>query len=233
MNRQEFIEALLGKRAALIDMDGVLYDSMPRHARAWRQTMLELGIDCPEEEFFLYEGMTGPATINLLMQREKGRILSDTECREIYAVKAGLFRRQGDVEVMAGAQRMISALVAGGLRRVLVTGSAQSTLLNRLDTEYPGAFPGDMRVTALDVVHGKPDPEPYLRGLSKAGVSADEAIVIENAPLGVRAGKRAGVLTVAVTTGPIAREAFEKEGADIIFSSMPEFAAAVEEAFCQ
>lgn len=177
--------------------------------------------------------MTGPATINLLMQREKGRILSDTECREIYAVKAGLFRRQGDVEVMAGAQRMISALVAGGLRRVLVTGSAQSTLLNRLDTEYPGAFPGDMRVTALDVVHGKPDPEPYLRGLSKAGVSADEAIVIENAPLGVRAGKRAGVLTVAVTTGPIAREAFEKEGADIIFSSMPEFAAAVEEAFCQ
>lgn len=56
MNRQEFIEALLGKRAALIDMDGVLYDSMPRHARAWRQTMLELGIDCPEEEFSCMRG---------------------------------------------------------------------------------------------------------------------------------------------------------------------------------
>jgi beta-phosphoglucomutase-like phosphatase (HAD superfamily) len=52
--------------------------------------------------------------------------------------------------------------------------------------------------------------------------------VIENAPLGVRAGKAAGIFTVAVTTGPVPREAFEKEGADIIFPSMPAFADYLE-----
>jgi len=51
---------------------------------------------------------------------------------------------------------------------------------------------------------------------------------VENAPLGVRAGKAAGCFTVAVTTGLIPREAFGKEGADIIFGSMPEFAGWLE-----
>ena len=95
--------------------------------------------------------------------------------------------------------------------------------------DYPGAFPAGKRVTALDVTHGKPDPEPYLKGLEKAGVKSDEAFVIENAPLGVRAGKAAGLFTIAVTTGPIPREAFEREGADLIFPSMDAFADALPE----
>ncbi|GFI56710.1 validoxylamine A 7'-phosphate phosphatase [Muribaculaceae bacterium] len=120
------------------------------------------------------------------------------------------------------------ALKKRDLRRVLVTGSAQAKLLDGVNRDYPGIFlPGD-RVTALDVTNGKPDPEPYLKGLAIAGLQAQEAIVIENAPLGVRAGKAAGIFTVAVTTGPVPREAFEKEGADIIFPSMPAFADYLE-----
>ena len=53
--------------------------------------------------------------------------------------------------------------------------------------------------------------------------------MIENAPLGVRSGKGAGLFTVAVTTGPIPREAFVKEGADLILPSMPAFADALPE----
>ena len=79
-------------------------------------------------------------------------------------------------------------------------------------------------MTALDVTHGKPDPEPYLKGLQLAGCKADEAIVIENAPLGVLAGHRAGCFTIGVTTGPIPEAEMTKAGADIVYSSMPEFA---------
>ena len=211
-----FEEAIKGKKAALIDMDGVLYDSMPRHSQAWHETMLELGLDIPKEEFFLYEGMTGPATINLLMEREKGKSLSLDECRVIYARKAERFKAMGEPSTMPGAAEMIAALRRNGLKTILVTGSAQNTLLNRLENDYPGAFPPHRRVTALDVVNGKPHPEPYLRGLEKAGVNPDEAIVIENAPLGVRAAKAAGVFTIAWMTGPIPRDAFEAEGADLI-----------------
>ncbi len=216
-------------RAALIDMDGVLYDSMPHHARAWHQMMKEQGIETVPEEFFLYEGMTGPATINLIFNRELGREATPDEARRLYARKAELFVNSGRKVPMPGADRMLKALMKAEIPRVLVTGSAQSSLLNSLNDDYPGAFPEDMRVTALDVEHGKPDPEPYLKGAAKAGVEPENTIVIENAPLGVRAGKAAGAFTIAVTTGPIPREEFVKEGADMIFESMNEFADWLEE----
>lgn len=215
------------KKFALIDMDGVLYDSMPYHTLAWQQMMTEIGISTSREEFYLYEGMTGKATIDLIFQRELSRHASDEEASRLYRRKADLFVEMGRKERMRDADRMIRTLMDAGVGRVLVTGSAQNSLISRLNEDYPGAFSEDMRVTALDVKHGKPDPEPYLRGLDKAGVTADEAFVIENAPLGVRAGKNAGIFTIAVTTGPIPREAFEQEGADLIFPSMSAFADAL------
>lgn len=218
MEKMTFKEVIKGKKAALIDMDGLLYDSMKNHCRAWRQTMMEEGFDIPYEEFFLYEGMTGDATINLLMKREKGTTISQEECREIYRHKCEAFKALGPVDPMEGAKEMIRMLQEEGLKTVLVTGSAQNSLLNRLEEDFPGAFPPERRVTALDVKNGKPNPEPYLTGLKKAGAAPGEAIVLENAPLGVRAGKAAGIFTIAVMTGPIPRQAFIDEGADLILN---------------
>lgn len=210
-------------------MDGVLYDSMPFHALSWQKMMAEQGLDIPAEEFFLYEGMTGRDTIDLIFRRELGHGVSLEEARRLYDRKAQLFVEMGEKRLMPGAGRMLKALKDAGVGRVLVTGSAQSSLLSRLNDDYPGFFPDEMRVTALDVTRGKPDAEPYLKGLEKAGVGKDEAFVIENAPLGVRAGKAAGIFTIAVTTGPVPREAFVREGADLIFPSMPQFADVLPE----
>lgn len=215
------------QHAALIDMDGVLYDSMKYHTLAWQRMVSEQGIDCDRDEFYLYEGMTGKATIDLIWKRERGVSVSDDEVKRLYAIKARYFVEMGHKEAMPGADRMLQVLMKAGWDRVLVTGSAQSSLLERLDEDYPGAFVDGRRVTALDVTHGKPDPEPYIRGLQKLGACPCEAIVIENAPLGVQAGVAAGCFTVAVTTGPIPRKEFEKEKADLIFPSMPAFAEAL------
>lgn len=75
-------------------------------------------------------------------------------------------------------------------------------------------------VTAYDVKYGKPHPEPYLMGLQKAGVKADEAIVIENAPIGVKAGVAAGIFTIAVNTGPLDAQVLLDAGANVLFPSM-------------
>lgn len=217
-------DILKGKKAALIDMDGVIYDSMKYHARAFTRLMDELGVPCTPEDIYINEGQTGPAIINFLYNRAFGHGVDDETARKIYAKKTEYFYEIGQNDPMPGTDRMLLALEKRGIRRVLVTGSSQAALIENINRDYPGAFnPGD-RVTGNDVTKGKPDPEPYLKGLEIAGVKPEEAIVIENAPLGVRAGKAAGIFTVAVTTGPIPREAFEKEGADIIFPSMPAFA---------
>lgn len=215
-------------KAALIDMDGVLYDSMRGHAASWKKMCDEIGLDTDPDEFYMYEGMTGKATINLLMKRERGHEVSDEEAARLYAIKTANFRALGPAPVMPGAQRMIAALGALGMTRVLVTGSAQASLLDKLEHDYPGVFVDGRRVTALDVKHGKPDPEPYLKGASLVGAAPADCMVVENAPLGVRAGKAAGCFVCAVMTGPVPREEFVKEGADMIFNSMEEFADYLE-----
>ena len=84
-------------------------------------------------------------------------------------------------------------------------------------------FRRERMVTAFDVKYGKPNPEPYLMGLEKAGVKANEAIVIENAPIGVQAGVAAGIFTVAVNTGPLDGQVLLDAGADLLFPSMQAF----------
>lgn len=212
-------------RAALIDMDGTLYDSMPNHARAWHRMMQELGVECSVDEFFMYEGRTGASTINILFNRAKGRDATPEEIEEYYRRKTVYFTEQPPVSPMPGARDVMDLFVEVGLRRVLVTGSGQSTLLNRLDADYPGVFLPGMRVTSRDVKHGKPHPEPFIRAMQLAGVKPSQSIVLENAPLGVEAGDRAGAFTIGVTTGPVPREALVEAGAAVTFGSMPECAA--------
>lgn len=214
-------------RAALIDMDGVLYNSMPRHTVAWKRLCDELGIEATRDEFYLYEGMTGAATIQHIYQRQYGRKLSDGRLRELYARKARYFSEQGPAEPMPGADRMLATLRDAGIERVLVTGSAQHSILTSLNRDYPDAFADDKRVTALDVTHGKPDPEPYIMGQRKAGVSPEQAIVIENAPLGCQAGAASGSLVIAVATGPIPEATLRGSGAHLVLPSMPAFADAL------
>ncbi|MDE7410643.1 MAG: HAD-IA family hydrolase [Paramuribaculum sp.] len=211
-------------QAALIDMDGTLYDSMPRHAEAWRLMTSELGITLPIDDFFRFEGRTGASTINIIFQRAFGRNATEREVHDLYERKKELFNAMPSVSVMPGAQRMINILKSAGVMRVLVTGSGQNTLLNRLNTDFPEGFSDDLRVTSRDVKIGKPSPEPYLKAMSMAGVLAWQCIVIENAPLGVESGHAAGIFTIGVTTGPLKSDELMAAGADITFDSMTEFA---------
>ncbi len=212
-------------KVALIDMDGTLYDSMPRHARAWHRMATELGIDCTIEEFFAYEGRTGASTINILFRRALGRDATAEEVKELYGKKAKYFVEFGEAPVMPGAPEMLSGLVEHGIRPVLVTGSGQASLLEKLDCDFPGIFAPEMRITAHDVKRGKPDPEPYLIAMARAGATPWDCLVIENAPLGVQAGARSGALTIGVNTGPIPPQEMIDAGADVLYDSMPAFAS--------
>ena len=212
-------------KAALIDMDGTLYDSMPNHARAWMRLMNTIKVRAREEEFFLHEGCTGAWIINEMIQRRFGRPATDREKTELYALKAKFFADQPPVALMPGAVEMVDGFRQRGIDTILVTGSGQNSLLNRLETDFPGAFPPHKRVTSASVTHGKPHPEPFLKGLELAGALPSEAIAVDNAPLGVKSARDAGVFTVGVVTGPIPREKLLDAGAHAVYDSLDRFAA--------
>lgn len=212
--------------AALVDMDGTLYDSMGNHADAWVRMCAEYGIDAERDEMFLYEGMTGAQTIDILIRRSFGRSATKEECETMYRRKTEIFRAMPRVAVMPGAQELTGIMKAVGMRRVLVTGSGQNSLLDRIEDDFPGVFVPQMRITSRNVEHGKPHPEPYIRAMQLAGVSPSQAIAVENAPLGVKSAATAGAFTIGVVTGPVPRAELEKSGAAIVFDSMPECADA-------
>ena len=202
-------------------MDGVLFDSMPNHAYAWSHAMTQFGLEMTAYEAYLHEGRTGSGTINILAQRYWGRDATPEEMERIYAAKAAVFNTLPEPKPMPGALEALTAAKETGSKIVLVTGSAQTSLLERLEEHYPGFFRQELMVTGFDVKRGKPDPEPYLMGLQKAGgLKPWEAFVVENAPLGVQAGVAANIFTIAVNTGPLPDQALADCGADIIFPSM-------------
>jgi HAD superfamily hydrolase (TIGR01509 family) len=137
-----------------------------------------------------------------------------------------MFDNMPAAPIMKDADALLDCIRDAGMQRILVTGSGQTKLFDRLNEAFPGHFNENSMVTAFDVKQGKPFPEPYLMGLKKAGVAANEAIVIENAPLGVQAGRAAGIFTIAVNTGLLEDEVLLDAGCNLLFHNMSELKAA-------
>ena len=143
-------------------------------------------------------------------------------CRNsIYDEKSRLFHEMGDAPLMEGAMELMELLKQRGMTLCIVTGSGQRPLIRRVLNDYRRYVDEQHIVTAYDVAHGKPAPDPYLMGLQKAGnLMPHEAVVVENAPLGVEAGVGAGIFTIAVNSGNLPKESLRK--ADLLFDSMKE-----------
>ncbi len=207
-------------KAVLFDMDGVIYDSMPAHARSWHESMDSFGLHMPPEDTYRYEGMRGVETIQLLARQQWQRELSNEEAQRMYDVKSSIFARQPQADMIPNIRALMEHIKADGLKICVVTGSGQHSLLDKLEGDLPGLVCRDLVVTSFDVTRGKPDPQPYLTGMKKAGVQPCEAIVVENAPLGVRAAVAARCFTIAVNTGPLPDQALADEGADLVLPNM-------------
>ena len=215
-------EALCPK-AALFDMVGVRYSSMPNHAIAWQESMARFGIHMTADDAYATEGARGVDTIRQMVKRQLGKDINETEAQQMYDVKTEIFHSLPEAPVMPGVKELMQKITDNGILCCVVTGSAQRPLIRRIHQDF-GAFVREEHITtAYDVTRGKPAPDPYLMGLRKAGnLLPFQGIVIENAPLGVRAGHAARIFTVAVNTGPLPDEELLVAGANLIFPTMEE-----------
>jgi len=214
-------------KAVLFDMDGVLYDSMPNHAIAWQQSMKKFGIHMTEADTYATEGARGVDTIRQMVKEQQGRDIDEAEAQMMYDEKTLQFHALPKPPVMPGIPELMKQIKADGLTIGVVTGSGQRPLIKRLLDDFGAYLDPSHIITAYDVTHGKPAPDPYLAGLKKAGnLQPWEAIIVENAPLGVRAGVAARVFTIAVNTGPLPDKVLTQEGANLIFDQMTDLASA-------
>jgi beta-phosphoglucomutase len=202
--------------AIFFDMDGVIYDSMGNHSVAWSKAFGHLGWDFPLEQVYMNEGRTGSSTIHLLSQEKLGRQATDEEIRVIYGKKSEFFDQMDQPKPMPGMSALMARAKASGIEIWVVTGSGQELLLDELCKDFEGLVVKERIISAKDVTHCKPHPEPYLTALARSGFTADEVVVIENAPLGIQAAKAAGIYTICINTGILADEILWKAGADVV-----------------
>ena len=202
--------------AIFFDMDGVIYDSMGNHSVAWSKAFGHLGWDFPLEQVYMNEGRTGSSTIHLLSQEKLGRQATEEEIREIYGKKSEFFDQMDQPKPMPGMSALMARVKDAGLEIWVVTGSGQELLLDELCKDFEGLVVRERIISAKDVTHCKPHPEPYLTALARSGFTADEVVVIENAPLGIQAAKAAGIYTICINTGILADEILWKAGADVV-----------------
>lgn len=217
-------------KVVLFDMDGVLYDSMPNHAKAWQRAMAEFGIHFTAEDSYATEGARGVDTVRRYAKEQLGKILTEQEAENIYQLKAQYFHEMPTTNIFDGVKDLMQKIQSSGLKIGIVTGSGQRQLINRLLDDFKNFINEAQVTTAFDVKRGKPNPEPYLMGLQKAGNFAPcEGIVVENAPLGVRAGVAAGCFTVAINSGPLPDVALLSEGANVLFDTIRTFSNSWEQ----
>lgn len=214
------------KRAYFFDMDGVLFNSMPHHAIAWEEVMKEHDLPFTAYDCYLNEGRTGESVIREAMWKARNRDATPDEIKQIYTEKSERFnllaQQAGGTVVIDGVAEVLRYVQSTGSQIWVVTGSGMRSLLDNLNNALPPIFQRDRMITAFDVTHGKPDPEPYLKAWERSGLKKEQCFVIENAPLGIRSGKAAGLTVYAVNTGILTREDLLQAGADQVFDSMTE-----------
>lgn len=195
-------------RGLLFDLDGVLVDSTPAVARVWTRWALAHRLD-PAETVRRAHGRPSIATIRELLPN------SDAEA-ENRIVEQGELDDTDDVVPLPGARGLLTSLAPE--HWAIVTSCTRALAETRL---LASGLPIPKRmITWNDITYGKPNPEPYFKGASLLGLLAQECVVFEDAPAGIRAGKAAGAIVVAFPTTS-AEPDLDAAGADFVLSGFP------------
>jgi HAD superfamily hydrolase (TIGR01509 family) len=191
-------------KAIIFDMDGVLVDTMPSHFQAMKTAIAEIAeINLDERTFYMLEGMPILEMARKLLDLEGNKIQAGKTSLGTLAEKIGMRKKQIFMQMKQiprpfdGVRELILESLRGCLKAV-VTGSSKQELDTILENNF------GMNVFTVTVNgdefegKGKPDPASYLAALRRLGVSPTNALIVENAPLGVQAARRAGLRCIVV-----------------------------------
>ncbi len=180
--------------AILFDLDGVLVDSTRQVDREWREWAARKGVDGDAVMAIAH----GVRTIEVI-RRVAPHLDAEAEAAAIESHEAS---DQRGVVVMPGALDLVSSIPEN--RWGVVTSGTRPLAQNRL--RYCGLPVPDVLVTSDDVVNGKPDPEPYLKGAERLGMKPADCIVIEDAPAGIQSARAGGMKVIGLaSTYPVTR----------------------------
>jgi beta-phosphoglucomutase len=183
-------------RAVLWDLDGTLVDSEQYHWLAWRDTMAAEGVPLTHAQFLATFGLRNDA---IIPQWIPGASIERVE--RIANAKEQLYRRlvrEGGLAPLPGAAEWTQRLANEGWRQAIAS-SAPRENIDAVLAVIGLASVFQALVSAEDVTLGKPDPQVFLTAAARLDSVPARSIVVEDAPAGVEAARRAGMPSIGVS----------------------------------
>lgn len=213
-------------KAVIWDLDGTLINSVDHHWDAWREVMAEEKITLTFEDFVADFGKRNDEIL-------RGRIdaaMPDEEVARIALSKEEKYRhfiRTKGLVLLPGAQEWLTELKADGWRQALGTSAPRGNIDAVFDVlEIEQFF--DAVMSSEQVKAGKPAPDVFLAAAAAMNIAPENCIVVEDAPAGIEAARRAGMKSVGVLT------THDKLDSDWIFTSLDQIPAGFfDHAFAQ
>lgn len=184
--------------SAIFDWDGVIVDTSRYHESSWERLAAEEGRCLPAGHFKRGFGMKNDRIIPEIL----GWSDDPGEIARLGRRKEALFRelvRAGGLSALPGVREWIARLARALVPRAIASSTERANIACCL--ELLGLGPRfDAAVSAEDVARGKPDPDVFLRAAEALGVDPRRCVVFEDALMGIRAARAAGMRVVAVAT---------------------------------
>ncbi len=205
-------------RALIFDFDGLILDTEGPSYKSWKEVYRSFGLALPFSTWSTIIGTTqGEFDPRLELQKQVGgRVDWDAVESWRQVSEQALVEAQA---VLPGVEQYLQDAMRLGLKIGLASSSSCNWVVGHL--KRLGLVDYFDRICASDdVQHTKPDPELYQCVLHGLGVSADEAIALEDSPIGIRAAKQAGIFCVAVPN-PLTSQLMLSQ-ADLLLGSLAE-----------
>jgi HAD superfamily hydrolase (TIGR01509 family) len=209
-------------RASFLDNDGVLVDTERLFYEANRELFRPLGLELSERHFFDWYLADNCGAWHLLEpELSEAQIDAQRDGRNLrYAARLAAEH----IPAIDGVAEVLASL-SPRLRMGVVTSSNRDhfdIIHGRLDLVRHFEFV----LTHESYTHSKPSPEPYLLGLERLGLRAEEALVVEDSPRGLQAASAAGIRCIILRNALTRSHDFP--GAYRVVDTMPQLLAEIE-----
>jgi beta-phosphoglucomutase len=210
--------------AVIWDVDGTLVDTAELHFQAWVVLAREIGEPFTRGDFAATFGWRNPEIIPKLFEYH-----DEKEIDRLGRHKEDLYRAAAvarGVELLPGVRALLTGLRDAGFKQAVGSSAPRANLELILRMTRTEEFFGAV-ISMEDTHRGKPDPEVFLLGTARLGVSPERSLVIEDAPAGVQAARAGGMKCIAVNfVGHHSEASLKQAGAHRVVKSLEEVSPA-------
>ncbi|MBN1215543.1 MAG: HAD family phosphatase [Candidatus Lokiarchaeota archaeon] len=198
----------------IFDVDGVLIDSGPIHYQSWKKLADEINVPFTEKYFKDSFGMQGAPTLKKLVEKN----ITDKQIHEWVELKEIYYREmlRDNLKASPGVINLINELKKNSFKLAIATSGPPENTYLLLKTLNIQEFFDNVK-TAADIKRGKPAPDIFLLISKALQIPPKNCVVIEDAPVGIEAAKKARMKCIALTT---THERSKLTQADLIINSL-------------